>query len=84
MVKKQKTFAALALVLVMSLLGINSSKDSRILFSSLTMNDVEALSTCEGQGGYKLENCTPCKGKKCYAPGGEFWADGCTYISVLA
>lgn len=84
MVKKQSVFAAFAVALVMSLLDINSLRDNRNLYCSLTMNDVEALSMCEGQGGYKLENCTPCQGKTCYAPGGEFWAKNCTYIKMTA
>lgn len=84
MVKKQSVFAAFAVALVMSLLGINSLKDNRNLYCSLTMSNVEAMSMCEGQGGYKLENCTPSKGKTCYAPGGEFWAKDCTYIKMTA
>lgn len=48
------------------------------------MDSVEALSMCEGQGGYKIENCKPYKGATCYAPGGEFWAKDCTPILVSA
>ena len=48
------------------------------------MDSVEALSMCEGQGGYKIKNCRSYKGATCYAPGGEFWAKDCTAILVSA
>jgi hypothetical protein len=42
----------------------------------LLSEDVEALSTCEGEGGYPMgENCIECPGKYCFQ--GEFTARNC-------
>lgn len=81
---KKVFLATLVVALVSATISIYSLKRNSNLYSTLTINDVEALSMCEGQGGYKLANCQPSKGKTCYAPGGEFWASDCTYIAVVA
>ena len=84
MKKKKALFAAFAVTLVATLFSVKSLSENFTLYSSLTMDSVEAMSMCEGQGGYKIQNCQSCKGSTCYAPGGEFWAKDCTAILVSA
>lgn len=84
MKKKKTLLAAFAVLLVATLFSVKSLLGNSTLYSSLTMDSVEALSMCEGQGGYKIENCKSYKGATCYAPGGEFWAKDCTPILVSA
>lgn len=84
MKNRKKIVTALAVALVVTFCGVNHLRENFALFSSLTLNEVEALSSCESQGGYLIENCTPCKGAKCYDKSGEHKAKDCTYILVLA
>lgn len=82
MKKIKVLFAVPAAVLAATIVAEITSKEDPKTYSSIICDDVEALSSCEDQGGYKLNNCNPCKGKTCYGPGNEFKAKDCTYISV--
>ena len=84
MKKSKKTVAIFAVALIVTLCGANRLLINSTSYSSLTQNDVEALSACESRDGYVIQNCQGCKGKICRDPSGEFHADDCTYIYVQA
>ena len=82
--KKNKTIlTTVTIAFVAAICGVDQLRDFSAVYSSLSLNDVEALSECESKDGYVISNCQTSKGSTCYDPSGEFKATDCTYILVI-